>query len=480
MAGCIADAHHLIQGNVTPLLPQLLTELAGEVPEEEVHSILSGYGSIYQSLEVERLEVMPELLLEFAHSLKALPDKSWAKSQVYNSVKSWLKLRGVIFSEEANLIEAMQPLLMSSEDLSYVENVGECLTAIGDESALSQVKGLLSAIAIMETAENHYQSALALAKQGDYQGAIAAVDQAIRLNPNESKFQDFRQQLPKSAGSYQFDVITVNSRGEEIKREQGKAQYLSEDLDKGVTLDLVAIPGGTFMMGSPEVEGRDDERPQHQVTVQPFFMGKFQVTQAQWKAIAFLPKVERDLKPEPSKFTGDNRPVERVSWYDAVEFCQRLSLATRREYRLPSEAEWEYACRARTSTPPTPFHFGKTISTDLANYKGNYNYAEGPKGVYRKETTAVGQFPPNAFGLYDMHGNVWEWCADTWHGNYENAPTDGSVWITEESNTFVRRGGSWVLIPVLCRSAIRIGNYWRSDDVNNVGFRVVWGLEEDS
>ena len=478
VAGWIADAHHLIQSNVTPLLPQLLSELAGEVPEEVVHSILSGYGSIYQSLEGERLEVMPELLLAFAHSLKALPDKSWAKSQVDNSVKSWLKLRGAIFSEETNLIEAMQPLLISSEDLSYVENVGECLTAIGDESALSQVKGLLSTMeTTLNDAETYYQSALACAKQGDYQEAIAAVEQAIHLNPNEPKFQDFRQQLPKNFGSYQFDVITVNSRGEEIKREQGKAQYFSEDLGQGVTLDLVAIPGGTFMMGSSEGEGTDDEKPQHQVTVQPFFMCKYPVTQAQWKAIASLPKVERDLKPEPSRFTGDNRPVEQVSWYDAVEFCKRLSFATGREYRLPSEAEWEYACRAGTTTP---FYFGETITSELANYNASNIYVDEPKGEYRKETTPVEKFPPNAFGLYDMHGNVWEWCADTCHGNYDNAPTDGSAWITEKSNAVVVRGASWFDLPYYCRSAYRFVDYGRDGSNNNVGFRVVCGLGEDS
>jgi formylglycine-generating enzyme required for sulfatase activity len=215
----------------------------------------------------------------------------------------------------------------------------------------------------------------------------------------------------------------------------------------GVTLEMVAIPGGTFLMGSPESEPErsDRESPQHTVTIQPFFMGKFPVTQAQWQAVASLPKVNIDLKPDPSNFKGANRPVEQVSWNDAVEFCARLSKATGREYRLPSEAEWEYACRAGTTTP---FHFGETITTDLANYDGNYTYGSGSKGQYRKQTTDVGSFPANAFGLHDMHGNVWEWCQDTWHENYNGAPTDGSAWVDENANQNIRilRGGSWTSI----------------------------------
>jgi formylglycine-generating enzyme required for sulfatase activity len=123
-----------------------------------------------------------------------------------------------------------------------------------------------------------------------------------------------------------------------------------------------------------------------------------------------------------------------------------LSKATGREYRLPSEAEWEYACRAGTTTP---FHFGETITTDLANYNGNYTYGSGSKGQYRKQTTDVGSFPANAFGLHDMHGNVWEWCQDTWHENYNGAPTDGSAWVDENANQnrMILRGGSWYNNP---------------------------------
>jgi formylglycine-generating enzyme required for sulfatase activity len=158
-----------------------------------------------------------------------------------------------------------------------------------------------------------------------------------------------------------------------------------------------------------------------------------------------------------------------VRWNDAIEFCQRLSKLTGQVYRLPSEAEWEYACRAGTTTP---FHFGETISTDLANYNGDYVYGEGVKGINQGKTTLVGSFKmANAFGLYDMHGNVWEWCQDTWHGNYVGAPTDGSAWTDENDNNYhLLRGGSWILIPQICRSAYRVHINYRD---GNVGFRVV-------
>jgi formylglycine-generating enzyme required for sulfatase activity len=287
--------------------------------------------------------------------------------------------------------------------------------------------------------------------------AIAGVGTAwlgknLFRSPQKIEFTETRL----SDTEYQFDVITVNDRGEEIKRELGKAKYFTEDLGNGITLEMVEIPGGTFMMGSsPSEKGRDDdESPQHQVTVPAFYMGKFQVTQEQWKAVASLPQVKRELKSDPSNFKGNKLPVESVSWEDVVEFCARLSKATGKEYRLPSEAEWEYACRAGTTTP---FYFGETITTDLANYDGNNTYANEPKGKYREKTTEVGSFPPNSFGLYDMHGNVWEWCGDNYHENYQGAPNDGSVWIENNSSINVLRGGSWAIVPNNCRSADR---YW--------------------
>jgi formylglycine-generating enzyme required for sulfatase activity len=238
----------------------------------------------------------------------------------------------------------------------------------------------------------------------------------------------------------------------------------TEDLGNGIELEMIAIPGGTFWMGSPknEAERSSWESPQHQVTVPSFFMGKYQLTQAQYQAI---------MGNNPAYFKGDNLPVESVSWNDAVAFCQKLSHRTGKNYRLPSEAEWEYACRAGTTTP---FSFGDNITTDLVNYDGNYPYKSAPKGKYRQQTTDVGIFPPNAFGLYDMHGNVWEWCEDDWHENYVNAPKDGSAWNNRSGNSDkLIRGGSWDNHARNCRSANR---NWYSHAYRNrhYGFRVLF------
>ena len=277
---------------------------------------------------------------------------------------------------------------------------------------------------------------------------------------------------PPPFPKFNFEVVTVDKRGKITNRRRHEAQYFVEELGKGVSLEMVAIPGGSFLMGSPETkEGRrESESPQHRVTVAPFYMGKYPVTQAQWQAVAALPQVERPLEPDPSKFKGANRPVERVSWLDVVEFCKRLTRKSGREYRLPSEAEWEYACRAGTTTP---FYFGETITPELANYNGNYTYGSGSKGIYREQTTDVGSFPPNAFGLYDMHGNIWEWCADPWHNNYQGAPLDGRVWDDNDNRSyFVLRGGSWYDDPRYCRSACRL-NYDAADGRYFInGFRV--------
>jgi formylglycine-generating enzyme required for sulfatase activity/predicted Ser/Thr protein kinase len=268
---------------------------------------------------------------------------------------------------------------------------------------------------------------------------------------------------PKQGITFTFDIVKVNPEGKEISRIPGQAQQIIEDLGNGITLEMVLIPGGTFTMGSPAGEGdpRYDhwEKPQHQVTIKPFLMGKYPVTQAQWRQVASFPKLERDLDPNPSYFQGENLPIEQVSWYDAVEWCARLSKKISNPYRLPSEAEWEYAARAGTTRA---FHIGETLITELANYGRNHG-----------KTTPVGYFKhANAFGLYDIHGNVWEWCADPCHHSYNGAPSDCRVW--DESNYFyygnyveyllnlistknsrVLRGGSWYSIPYGCRCAYR-------------------------
>ncbi|GAA6620074.1 SUMF1/EgtB/PvdO family nonheme iron enzyme [Scytonema sp. NUACC26] len=350
-------------------------------------------------------------------------------------------------------------------------------------------------------------------------GDIASIEQRV-LSPKKAEYDRDRQQAkkllqqeqqinsqeqyqeqvtstvsqPKSPAlqtqpfEFEFATITVKSgflgigkKTCEINRTSRRAEFFTEDLGNGVLLEMVAIPRGQFLMGSPEseLERYDTESPQHTVTIQPFFMGKYPITQAQWQAVANLPKVEVDLKPDPSHFKGAKRPVEQVSWDDAIEFCARLSQKTGKNYRLPSEAEWEYACRAGTTTP---FHFGETITTDLANYRGTDwtyegtvypgNYGQGSKGEYREQTTDVGKSLPNAFGLYDMHGNIWEWCQDAWHDNYESAPTDGTAWMKDNDNHLrLLCGGLWYGDPKICRSAHCNWNL-RVDRNLHVGFRV--------
>jgi formylglycine-generating enzyme required for sulfatase activity len=289
---------------------------------------------------------------------------------------------------------------------------------------------------------------------------------------------------------FEFTVATLTQRRQGlfqlqkqwvIQRQQGSNYQFIEVLGENLILEMVVIPEGTFLMGSPKQE-RDrsnNEELQHEVVVSSFFMGKYPITQAQWRFVASLPQVNHFLKPDPSHFKGDKRPVECVSWYDAVEFCQRLSQHTHRTYRLPSEAEWEYACRAGTRTP---FSFGQTITAELANYCATITYGDGAKGEYRQETTPVDHFGiANAFGLCDMHGNVWEWCLDHWHESYKGAPNDGSAWLTDDEgaaltddgNAYrVQRGGSWDSIPRACRCASRNFTF-PGYDYDLFGFRAV-------
>ncbi|BAY41481.1 hypothetical protein NIES2111_58770 (plasmid) [Nostoc sp. NIES-2111] len=263
--------------------------------------------------------------------------------------------------------------------------------------------------------------------------------------------------------SFNFKIVRVNAQGKITNTSQHQAQYFAEDLGNGVTLEMVAIPSGSFFMGSPATKQEQDssEEPLHQVNIPSFFMGKYEVTQAQYQAI---------MGSNPSHFKGKSRPVEQVSWNDAIEFCKRLSQKTGRSYRLPSEAEWEYACRAGTSTP---FYFGETITGDLVNYNATAIYASESTGQFRGQTIPVGQFPPNTFGLYDMHGNVWEWCQDTWNHNYNGAPIDGSAWVNAyHAQNRLLRGGSWVDFAEVCRCPYRAslnpdGSFFY------IGFRVV-------
>lgn len=231
---------------------------------------------------------------------------------------------------------------------------------------------------------------------------------------------------------------------------------------------MIRIEPGTFLMGCPAGEdGYDNEKPQHQVRItRPFAIGKYAVTCNEYDA--FAEATNRDL-PEDEGWGRGRRPVINVSWEDAVAYAQWLSRETGRRYRLPTEAEWEYAARAGTTTP---YSTGECIDTDLANYDGNQGWGECPKtGVYREQTLEVGSLPANPWGLHEVHGNVWEWVQDCWHESYQGAPADGSSWEGGDFTGRVVRGGSWPSAPGTLRSAYRGGSYADSRN-GNIGFRL--------
>jgi len=272
-----------------------------------------------------------------------------------------------------------------------------------------------------------------------------------------------------------FETPTLNEKGEIMARTYHSAQLFTEDLGNGIQLDMILIPAGMFQMGSPRHLGNMDEQPQHFVSIKSFMMSKFLVTQAQWKSVMG--------KLPPCRFKGDSLPVERVSWNDAQKFCQRLSkktsgavLGTERNYQLPSETQWEYACRAGTTTP---FSFGETLTNDVANFNGEHTFRDEPPGFYFHATNEGGKFPPNAFGICDMHGNLWELCADNWLDDYSSSPRDGSSYQNKYSRYCVVRGGSWHEPPGLCRSPARI-KVLGSDAEEFIGFRVVCEIIEST
>jgi formylglycine-generating enzyme required for sulfatase activity len=287
-----------------------------------------------------------------------------------------------------------------------------------------------------------------IAGSGDPLGIRRSADSIDFINPHHPSLQPFGFETAKLVNGKAFWGGTKIV----VKKSQGVAHRFFQNLGGGISLQMVSIPAGTFIMGAPELEegSSDYQRPQHRVRIAPFYMGKYPVTQAQYAAI---------MGSNPSYFQGKDRPVETVSWHDAVAFCQKLSHLTSQNYRLPSEAEWEYACRAGTTTS---FYCGETISPEVVNYGG-------------EETTIVGAFPANNYGLYDMHGNILEWCADKYHGNYKGAPMDGSVWDLDGKGTYILRGGSWYSKSSYCRSAAR--NYHNPDRrFPYFGFRVCLSL----
>lgn len=281
-------------------------------------------------------------------------------------------------------------------------------------------------------------------------GAIRRLQTEGRIPTEEGVAIEMGISVENLRQHYKSLYVIISEAYDQIVLAQGS----TGDLGDGIEPKMIAIPGGRFQMGDNKL---NDAKPLHSVTVKSFFMGKYPVTQEQYQAI---------MGTNPSYFRGAKLPVENVSWHDAVEFCRRLSQKTDKNYRLPSEAEWEYACRAGTQTK---YYFGD-FKRHLENYTWLGNYAWYGENSESK-THPVGQKRPNRFGLYDMHGNVWEWCSDHWHSSYDNAPTDGSSWETGADDNRVRRGGSWYDNAVYCCSAAR---FWNSAGHCNklYGFRV--------
>lgn len=271
-----------------------------------------------------------------------------------------------------------------------------------------------------------------------------------------------------------FQTVQVDAYGQIVGKKSMQASYFDEPvlrnpLRKLLPLRMIKIPAGEFMMGSPASEPHhdDQEGPQRKIQVPSFYLGAFTITQRQYEII---------MGSNPSYFTDDqgkdgaNLPVEQVTWQDADAFCKKLSEMSGRTYRLPSEAEWEYACRASTTTP---FCFGETLTTEIANFFADFSFTENYEENYRNTPVAVDSFWPNGFGLYNMHGNVFEWCADDYHENYKNAPKSVAPWISGQAQaTKMMRGGSWFNDTPYCRSAARDKNT-QIGLSNASGFRVV-------
>lgn len=299
-------------------------------------------------------------------------------------------------------------------------------------------------------------------------------------NRPEEAEEPVRPEVPLMHSS--FNVPVADNRGRVIETRIESTRSFSQQLPGGIGIEMVEVPAGTFLMGADETElesvmrenarnsvrTRDGDRfneieweiPRHQVGVSEMMISRYEITQAQWRAVAGLPKIDIELISDPSRFKGGNRPVENVSWAEAVEFCARLSRLTGRKYRLPTEVEWEYACRAGTSTP---FSSGDGLGSDWANFNGRRPYGSNSKGPYREQTVPVGSLgAANAFGLYDMHGNVWEWTLDR-GGSGESGASFGMK---------ILRGCGWDSAGIECRSAARrtLDPDHRAD---NVGFRVV-------
>jgi len=328
----------------------------------------------------------------------------------------------------------------------------------------------------------------------DYTKAREYLAKAKKVLPNNKEVLALQKQISRQIEQERIKRM----QGEKERESRMKTGTVFQDIlkDGSKAPVMVVIPAGEFLMGSPKSEKNreKDEGPQRKVRIKkPFAIGKYEITKVQFQYFVEQTsynteaetgggcyywtgeEVEKDSKRDwrnPGFDQTDQHPVACVSWNDVKKYIAWLNKNTEGNYRLPTEAEWEYVARAKTDTP---FYFGETINTDQANYDGNYTYGNGLKGEYRGETISVGSFPVNEFGIFDMHGNVWEWTEDCYHDNYKNAPIDGSAWVSGECSFRVLRGGSWFDTPWYLRSANRTG-FYATYRIYDVGFRLARNL----
>jgi formylglycine-generating enzyme required for sulfatase activity len=524
-AGILADEYFLLhvppQFRQPPLLPALLEELLADIPEsvatELIELVVSSYETIYETIAQTESSWVPEFQIDLAHSLLDLPQQFRAQDKVEASIDAWLQLHGA--GEVMDRYVTLSKLI-GIDDLHYIQKLNECLRRLGHQTEFNVAKAcydrglekfqqedFATALAEFQAAieadsqfpEAHFQLGCTYMREQQAEQAIQALNTAIILDGTLGKayyqrglLYEHQGQRKLAAADYQtasqmgitaagqaaehLQQFLENQQSEADLQKQGEefsiatvrldrqghsqaipiiGRCLKVPLAENLNLDLIYLPAGQFTMGST---AQRHERPMRRVDIAAFHCGRYPIRQDQWQWVAALPQVERSLDPNPSQFIGKDLPVDNVSWLDAIEFCQRLSRHTGQTYRLPSEAEWEYACRANTDTP---FSYGENLTAELANFTG------------REKTTPVGSFPPNGFGLHDLHGNIWEWCADLWHENYQGAPTNQQPWLTNPASEHrVLRGGSWFNNQWNCRSSNR---NWVNPEVRSwlYGLRVV-------
>ena len=416
-----------------------------------INGVVSPVGRVILDQWIQRLGLTPQQASEIEAKARRPFELRLENLQKYRQILiEQIKFRYPFNQEDRkNFNDVQRSFGLTDEDIRPIHQEEEDRARKAQEAAPSARKVAASAAAKAEAER----------REEEERARKARIESAAKQAPPLIQITIDRGAIVRVGNQWQTKTESITRAGHR------------QELTKEIAITMLHIPAGEFQMGSSdkEVDRSTSEGPQHRVQLQSFFLGQTPVTQAQWKLVAGWPKLAVDLNPQPSRFKGANRPVEQVSWEEAMEFCRRLSQRTELSYTLPSEAQWEYACRAGTTTP---FAFGDTLTPDIANYDGNYTYGSGPKGTYREKTTDVGSFLANAWGLQDMHGNVWEWCLDHWHENYQGAPSDGTPWVNGGDEALrLLRGGSWIGFPGLCRSAYRNG--WPQVSRNDlVGFRL--------